>query len=188
MTDRAAATAEAILAAARTAFGESGYDRATIRGIAAAAGVDPALVHHYFGTKADLYARAIALPVSPSEVIATVFTGDRSGLGERLTRFFFGVWERPEGREPFLAMLRGAFGGNERGTAGFRQFVVHGMLAPVAAEVGGDDAPIRVELALAHLVGIAVLRYVVAVEPVATLPVDELVRRLAPHIQRHLAG
>lgn len=188
MTGRAEATAEAILAAARTAFGDLGFDRATIRGIAAGAGVDPALVHHYFGTKADLYARAIALPVSPSQVVAGVFTGEPSGLGERMTRFFFTVWEQPAAREPFLAMLRGAVGGNERATAGFREFVGHGMLGAVASHLEGPDAAVRVELAIAHLVGIALLRYVLEVEPIAGMPVEDLIARMAPRVQDLLAG
>jgi AcrR family transcriptional regulator len=176
-------TREEILVAARTAFGELGFDRATIRAIADAAGVDPALVHHYFGTKADLYAAAIAVPLAPSKLIPELFAGDPSELGKRITAMFFFVWENPESREPLLAMLRGAFGGNEQGTVGFRQFILHGLLGRVMETMTGSDIELRVELAMSQLVGVAVLRYVVRVEPLASADVSGLIDRLAPRIQ-----
>lgn len=176
-------TREEILAAARTAFGRLGYDRATIRRIAQAARVDPALVHHYFHTKEDLYAAAIEIPLAPSIVLPQILAGDRASLGERIARLFFSVWERPEGREPFLAMLRGAFGGYEAGTAGFREFVVRGLVDRLAVEVGGADARARVELAVSQLVGMAILRYVVGVEPLASIDVETIIRLVGPRIQ-----
>jgi AcrR family transcriptional regulator len=178
-----------ILEAARTAFGERGFNATTIRALAADARVDPALVHHYFSTKADLYAAAIELPMSPSTVIPQVFSGDVSGLGRRVTEFFFSVWEAPESRRPLLAMLGGAFGGNERGTAGFREFLVRGLLTRVVAAIGGGRrAEVRVELAMAHLLGIAVLRYVVRVEPLASVEVSRIVDLVAPRVQSYFDG
>jgi AcrR family transcriptional regulator len=176
-------TREAILAAARAAFGELGYDRATIRHIAGQAGVDPALVHHYYATKADLYATAIDIPLAPSAVLPLMLAGDRAEFGERITRMFFSVWESPKAREPLLGMLRGAFGGHDPGTAGFREFVTSGLVGQVAAAVGGPSAELRVELAVSQLVGIAVLRYVVGVEPLASADVDKVVALVAPRIQ-----
>jgi AcrR family transcriptional regulator len=186
MTGRGRSTSDSILSAARTAFGEVGYDRATIRGIAGSAGVDPALVHHYFGTKADLYAAAIELPVSPRRFVPQVLAGDRRDRGERVARAFFTIWEDPKSREPFLAMLRGAVVGNEKGTAAFREFMSHGVLSSAEKELRGRHARLRLELALSHLVGIAVLRYVVGVEPIARMDVDEIVSRVGPVIQGYL--
>jgi AcrR family transcriptional regulator len=179
-------TREEILVAARAAFGELGFDRATIRGIAEAAGVDPALIHHYFGIKADLYAAAIDMPLAPSKLIPELLEGDPADLGFRITTMFFFVWENPESREPLLAMLRGAFGGNEQGTDGFRQFVLHGLLGRVVDVIGGPDVELRVELAMAQLVGTAVLRYVVRADPLAGAGVDRLIRELAPRVQSYL--
>ena len=179
-------TRSQILEAARTAFGERGFDAATIRGIAAVARVDPALVHHYFSTKADLYAAAIELPLAPSTVIPQVFAGDAAGLGRRITEFFFSVWEAPESRRPLLAMLGGAIGGNERGTAGFREFLVSGLLDRAVVAIGrGRDVEVKVELAMAHLLGVAVLRYVVRIEPLANLDVGQVVDLVAPRIQSY---
>jgi AcrR family transcriptional regulator len=179
-------TRSQILEAARTAFGERGFDAATIRGIAAVAGVDPALVHHYFSTKADLYAAAIELPLAPSTVIPAVFAGDIAGLGRRITEFFFSVWEAPESRRPLVAMLGGAIAGNEQGTAGFRQFLERGLLSRAVAVIGnGRATEVRVELAMAHLLGVAVLRYVVRIEPLASLDVCRVVDLVAPRVQSY---
>lgn len=180
-------TRDRILAAARAAFGESGYDRATIRGIAREAGVDPALVHHFFGTKAELYAAAIEIPIGPAAMVGSILDGPRAELGVRIARLFFAVWEDPASREPFVAMLRGALGGNDQGTAGFRKFVTRSLVGRLAPAIGGDDPEVRLELAVSHLVGIAVLRYVVGIPPLSTLPPDELIAHVAPRVQSYLA-
>lgn len=182
-------TSARILEAARVAFGERGYAATTIRGIAAAAGVDPALVLHYFSTKADLYAAAIELPVAPSVMISQVFAGDAAGLGRRVTEFFFSVWESPQSRRPLLGMLGGAIAGNEVGTAGLRGFLERGVVArAVAAMGGGRNTQVRVELAMAHLLGVAVIRYVVKVEPVASLEVGRVIDLVAPRVQSYFDG
>jgi AcrR family transcriptional regulator len=182
-------TAARILEAARVAFGERGYAATTIRGIAAAAAVDPALVLHYFSTKADLYAAAIELPVAPSVVIPQVFSGDAAGLGRRVTEFFFSVWESPQSRRPLLAMLGGAIAGNELGTAGLREFLERGLINRAAAAIGGGrNAEVRVELAMAHLLGVAMVRYVVKVEPLASLDVGRVIDLVAPRVQSYLDG
>lgn len=177
-----------ILAAARASFGERGFDRTTIRGVAGAAGVDPALVHHYFGTKADLYAASIDVPIRPADLMAMVVDGPPGEIGERLARLFFTVWENPASREPFLAMLRGALGGNEQGTAGFREFITQGVLSRLAPAVGGTSPELRLELAVSHLVGIAVVRYVVGVPPLDALDPEEIIELVAPRIQSYFDG
>ena len=179
-------TREEILAAARTAFGEVGYDRATIRQIASAAGVDPALVHHYFGPKSDLYAEAIDIPIRPREVAEAMIGGGVEAAGERITRLFFSIWERPEAREPLLAMMRGALGGSTQGTEAFRQFIEHELLARVVHLIDAPDRELRMTAAAAHLVGVAIARYVVGVEPIAAADPEELVALIAPRIQSYL--
>jgi AcrR family transcriptional regulator len=179
-------TREDILAAARAAFGERGFDRTTIREVARAANVDPALVHHYFGTKADLYASAIQVPIGPGALVSALADGPREQMGERIARLFFTVWENPESREPFLAMLRGALGGNDQGTAGFREFIMHGVLGRLAPALGGNRPELRLQVAVSHLVGIAVLRYVVGVAPLDDLDAEEIIAMVAPRIQSYL--
>lgn len=179
-------TPEQILAAARATFGEVGYDRATIRQIASSAGVDPALVHHYFGPKADLYAAAIDIPISPRELAEAIVSGGVEGAGERVTRLFFSIWERPEAREPLLAMMRGALSGNTQGVDAFRQFIEHELLARVAPLIEAPDRKLRMTAAASHLVGLAVARYVIGVEPIASAAVDDLVALVAPRIQSYL--
>lgn len=179
-------TREEILAAARTAFGEVGYDRATIRQIASAAGVDPALVHHYFGPKADLYAAAIDMPISPRDVADAIVGDGIEEAGERLTRLFFSVWERSEAREPLLAMMRGALGGSTQGVTAFRQFIEHELLARVAPHIDAPDRKLRMTAAASHLVGVAIARYVIGIEPIASADPEDLVMLIAPRVQSYL--
>src|SRR6266566_170590 len=88
-------TREAILAAAREAFAERGYDRVSIRAIATSAGVDPALVHHYFGTKDQLFLATVDAPIDPGEILPKILAGERDELPERLVRTFLSVWDHP---------------------------------------------------------------------------------------------
>src|SRR6266545_3836915 len=100
-------TREAILAAARATFADRGYDRASIRAIATSAGVDPALVHHYFGTKEELFLATVNAPIDPREVIPEILAGSRDEIGERLVRMFVRVWDSPTGTAA-AALLRSA--------------------------------------------------------------------------------
>ena len=176
----------AILDAAREQFGERGYTGASVRGIARAAGVDPALVHHYFGTKEQVFVAAMELPFDPAEQLPQVLAGDPDGTGERLVRLFLSVWEQPGFRIPMLGLLRSALTG-EQGAATLREFVGSALLARVAAAVGQDD-PLRVQAAAAQMVGVVLLRHVVRIEPLASAPVEDVVALIAPVVQRHLVG
>lgn len=178
-------TRQDILAAARAAFAESGYDRATIRAIAADAGVDPALIHHYFGTKEELFAAAIEVPFRVADALPGVFAGPPDEVGERVARLFFSVWESPASREALLGQLRHSLvTGDPPAIAGF---VTQVLLHRVADRLAGDDRELRVEMAAAHLVGVAVLRYVARIEPIASAPVDRLVQLVAPRVQAYLS-
>jgi AcrR family transcriptional regulator len=173
-----------ILAAARAEFGAKGYHQATIRAIAAEAGVDPALVLHYFGSKDDLFAASIDLPLRPTD-IADVLLADGVGwIGRNIATLFFSVWENPETRNPLMAMLRGAFD-NEQGAAMMREFFGSALLGRVAPQIDGPDAELRTSLAVSQLVGVAVLRYVIGFPSLVKVPVEQLIETLAPRIQAY---
>ncbi|MFF3828493.1 TetR family transcriptional regulator [Streptomyces griseus] len=174
-----------ILAAARTEFAESGYDKTSIRGIARAAGVDAALVHHYFGTKDDVFAAAVEVTFEPALVVHTVLGGPPEGLGERLARFFLSVWEDPATRSPLLAILRSALT-HEAAAKVLREFVLRRLLERIAAELDVPDATFRAELAASHMIGIATLRYMIRAEPLASADPEEIVAMVAPALQRYL--
>ncbi|HEY3686721.1 MAG TPA: TetR family transcriptional regulator [Streptosporangiaceae bacterium] len=178
-------TREAILTAARELFGERGYDGATIRAIAGQAGVDPALVHHFFGNKEQVFVAAMAVPFNPAEAIPRVLEGPQEEFGERLVRFFLSVWDAPDSRSAFLGLVRSAMT-NDQAAAMFREFLRQALLGRVAATLG--VSPLRAEAAMSHMIGVVLLRYVLRVEPLATLDEEELVRLIAPSIQRYLAG
>jgi AcrR family transcriptional regulator len=180
-------TRETILDAARAAFAEHGYQGATIRGIGEKASVDPALVHHYFGTKERLFVEALEFPVRPDEVLPVVLTGDRRTVGERLARLAVSILESPSGRRAMLGILRSAMT-NDRAATMLREFVGEALLGRVAASLGLPDARLRASLAASQLIGVAIGRYVIQVEPLASADPEVLVAWLAPTIQRYLTG
>ncbi|MFD5102538.1 TetR/AcrR family transcriptional regulator [Streptomyces albidochromogenes] len=177
---------ERILQAARDEFAERGYDKTSMRGIAKAAGVDAALVHHYFGTKDDVFAAAIEISFEPALVVPAVLgQGGTDGIGERLARYIIGVWENPATRAPLLAIVRSALT-NETAAKVLRTFVLRRLLERVAAELDVPDPTFRAELAASHMVGIAILRYVVKTEPLASADPERIVAMVAPTLQRYL--
>jgi AcrR family transcriptional regulator len=180
-------TKGAILDAARAAFAEQGFHGATIRGIAARAQVDPALVHHYFGSKEDLFGAAIDLPLRPADAAVTVLAGGKDELGERLVRLFFSVWENPESRAGLVAMLRGAFT-TEQGARALREFFESTMLERIAPALDLPDARMRMALIASHMVGVAVLRYVVGFEALRSAPIEEIIGLVAPRVQSYLTA
>ncbi|GAB2958984.1 MULTISPECIES: TetR family transcriptional regulator [Streptomyces] len=184
----APAARDRILAAAREEFSERGYDKTSVRGIAKAAGVDSALVHHYFGTKEQVFEAAITLSFAPAvEAPRAVEDGPLDAVGERLTRFFFGVWENPATRAPLLAIVRSAVN-NDTAAAVFRRIIATQVLRRIAGRLDTPDAELRAELAAAQLVGIAMVRYVIKVEPLASADPEQIIRRVAPVVQAHLTA
>ena len=184
----AADTRDRILTAAREEFAERGYDKTSVRGIAKAADVDSALVHHYFGTKEQIFEAAIEVAFAPAlNAPEAVADGPLEGVGERLTRFIFGVWENPTTRKPLLAIVRSAVN-NETAAAVFRRLVATQLLRRIAAQLDLPDAELRAELAAAQLVGCAMLRYVIKVEPLASADLEQIVARVAPVVQGHLTA
>jgi AcrR family transcriptional regulator len=180
-------TREAILDAARRAFAEHGYQHATIRMVAELAGVDPALVHHYFHFKQDLFVAAVQLPVNPVEQLHAVLAEDPDHAGERMVEVFLSIWDHAADRSPLLAIVRSAVG-DERAAAMLREFITEEVLGPIAQRLGGPDARLRATLIGSQLIGMAMARYIVRVEPLASAPADQLVAAIGPSLQRYLSG
>lgn len=181
-------TREAILAAARAAFAAHGFARTTIRAVARDAGVDPALVHHYFGSKDGLFAAAVELPVNPVEVLAPVAAVPPGERGAAAVRALLGVWDSPGGAGA-LALFRSAVADPER-MAMIREFVVGRALGVLTAGLGLSPAERarRTALAGSQLAGLIVTRYVMRVEPIASAPAEELVAAVGAAVQRYLTG
>ncbi|TDV46230.1 TetR family transcriptional regulator [Actinophytocola oryzae] len=175
-------TREDILAAARDQFAERGYGGATIRGIAAAAGVNPALVHHFFGSKDQVFVAALNLPFNPSVLVDTLLEGPRDRIGERVLRLFLGLWRRQETRAPFLALLRSVSNSPEV-AAQMRTFMETAVLSRIAAAL--ELPTLRLTAAASQMMGLAMVRYVLAAEPMASATDDEVVALVAPVIQRY---
>lgn len=179
---------ERIVTSARAEFAARGFDKASIRGIARAAHVDPALVHHYFGSKEQVFEAAVENAFAPAlsapDAVAAV---ELEQAGERMVRFVFGLWENPATREPLLAIVRSAVN-NETAARIFRGLVARNLVSRVAEAIPGPDPQQRVELAVAQLVGTALLRYVIKIEPLASADPEALIARLSPVVQHHLTG
>lgn len=181
-------TRDRILSAAREEFSERGYEKTSVRGIAKAAGVDSALVHHYFGTKEQVFEAAVEVAFAPAlRSRDTVLDGPLDGIGERLTRMIFGLWENPVTRTPLLAIVRSAVN-NEAAAAVFRRLISGQLLRRIAGQLDVPDPELRAELAAAQIVGVAMMRYVIKIEPVASADPEQIIARLAPVVQGHLTG
>jgi AcrR family transcriptional regulator len=178
-------TREAILAAARRRFAEEGYAATTLRAVAADAGVDPGVVHHFFGSKDGLFQAAVGWPFDPATVVMRFFEPAPEGLGGRIVRVFLGMWDDPLTRAPLMAVLRSAMT-HEASARLLREFVTHELLARVTGHIDRPDADLRGELAASHLIGVAVLRYLVQLEPIASASTETLVTWLTPAIERYL--
>ncbi|MFE9941026.1 TetR/AcrR family transcriptional regulator [Streptomyces hirsutus] len=181
-------TRDRILDAAREEFSERGYDKTSVRGIAKSAGVDSALVHHYFGTKEQVFEAAVEVAFAPVlKGRQAVLDAPLEEVGERMTRMILGLWENPVTRTPLLAIIRSAVN-NETAAGVFRRLVAGQLLRRIAGRLDLPDAELRAELAAAQLVGIAMVRYVIKVEPLASADVEQIVERVAPVVQGHLTG
>jgi len=179
-------TRAAILDAARALFAAGGLTGTSVRAVAARAGVDPALVHHYFGTKDDLFVAALALRVDPREVLAPVVAEGPDGAGERLLRVFLSVWDDPELQLPLRALARSLTdpAGKELMRDGFLTVVI----GPVGAALGIDEPERRMPLVASQVLGLILMRYLLEAEPISTMPAEEVVAVYAPTIQRYLTG
>ena len=178
-------TREAIADAARRLFAERGYDRTTIRAIASAARVDPALVGHYFGSKHELFLAVAELPFDPEIVLPMLLGGDRNEIGARLATFVTTMLEEEGARTHILVIVRAA-ASEPAAAAAVRELLTRRTLGPLAAGLGVIDAELRATLVGSQIVGLVMARYVVGLEPLASLPREELAAAIAPTLQRYL--
>ena len=184
-------TRQAIVEAARVDFAEQGYDGTSLRGIARRAEVDPALVHHYFGGKPQLFAAVMDIPADPAALISAVVSGPRDQVGESLVRTFLAVWDSEAGRQRFQALVRAAVT-HEDATRMLREFLTREVFGRVVRELSNDGEPsheleVRAGLAASQMIGLAMMRYIVEFPAVVDATHDELAALVGPTIQRYLA-
>ncbi len=181
-------TRQAILDAARTTFAASGYDGASIRRIAAAAGVDPALVHHYFGTKDELFMATIEIPIDLPAMLAGIGAAGPDGLGERIVTMILSVWESPAGAG-LAAWLRTALADESKARL-IREFWVGKVAGPFTASLGipEQERSRRAGLLMTQVLGLVVSRYLLFLEPVVTLTPAQLITSVGATLQGYLTG
>ena len=179
-------TRAVILEAARALFATGGMSGTSVRAVAAKAGVDPALVHHYFGTKDDLFVAALQLPVDFREVVGPVVAQGPDGAAERLLRVFLSVWDDPDLQLPLLALARSLTdpSSKELMRDGFLKVVI----GPIGLALGIDQPERRMPIVASQVMGLIFMRYLLQVEPIASMPAEEVVAIYAPTIQRYLTG
>jgi len=174
-----------ILAAARTEFAERGYDGATMRGIARVAGVDPRLMRHYFDGKEALFVAALGLPVHPAQELGSLADVPASQRAEAIVRTYFRVWDAPGRREALVGLLRSAVT-SPLAARMLRQFVTEQVIGRVAALATDDDPELRAGLIASQLVGLALGRYVLGLEPLASADAEDLIPLLVPTVEAYL--
>jgi AcrR family transcriptional regulator len=178
-------TREAIAEAARRCFGEVGYDHAGIRDVAELAGVDPALVMHYYGSKQKLFVSVMALPFEPEEVLPALVRDGNGAIGERFARFIVGVLERPEQRMVMVGMVRAAAAEPDIADL-VRELVSARIVGGIAAGLDVPDAGAHASLVASQVIGLIMARYVIRIDPIASLEPDTLVAALAPVFEHYL--
>ncbi|NYE16703.1 TetR/AcrR family transcriptional regulator [Actinomadura citrea] len=180
-------TRETILAVARRRFLADGYGPVTMRSVAAEAGVDAALISYFFGSKKGLFGAVLGLVANPPEVLAGALPGDPAELPERVLRALVGAWDDPERGAPLLLMVRAAVQDPDL-TRLVRDLLEREVVGRIADHLGGPDATARAGAFGAQLAGLIFVRYILAVEPVASMPPDELTRYLAPGLRAAVHG
>ncbi len=180
-------TRERILTSARELFARNGIGNTSIRAVAGAAGVDSALVHHYFGTKERLFAAAVRVPIDPMDIIGPLREAPIEELGLKLPSMLVPLWDSEIGAA-FIAALRSMLAGSEVNL--FRSFIQDVIAVEVGTRV--DNPPgtgiIRIQFVASQLVGVLMARYILELEPFASLPADQIARTIAPNLQRYLTG
>lgn len=181
-------TRKAIVEAARVAFAERGFDATTIRQVATAAGVDPALVHHYFGTKDELFLAVLELPVDPADLLEQALAGHSDDAGEQLVRAFVTAWDSPVGTAG-AALIRSAVS-NPMAAKLFREFIFSRVAKRVLKhlDVPAQEAELRTTLVASQIAGLAMIRYLLEIEPLASASPETVVAAIGPTIQRYLDG
>jgi AcrR family transcriptional regulator len=180
-------TRERILTSARELFARNGIDKTSIRAVAAAAGVDPALVHHYYGTKTQLFAAAIHIPIDPMQIIGPLQQIPVEEIGYTLPSLLLPLWDSEMGKG-FIATLRSILAGSDPSLV--RSFLQEVITKEVGSRV--DDppgsGPVRVQFVASQLVGVVMARYILELDPFKSLPVEQIAETIAPNLQRYLTG
>ena len=180
-------TRDAILDAARDLFAERGYEGASVRAIASRAGVDAALIRHFFGDKEALFATTMAdRTVIPARMAAAI-AGPPETLGLRITETYLQLWEDEETKPILLGLVRSAMT-SQHGIELLAEVIGGRVRESAPLPLPGDPGAPRFALAASHLFGVAVARNVLRLPVLADLPHDELVAQLAPVIQGYLSG
>jgi AcrR family transcriptional regulator len=176
-----------VLAAAKRRFATEGYEKTTLRAIAQDAHVDPSMVLYLFGSKEELFRESLRLIMDP-DVLVSALTDTDGDIGTRMVRAYLRIWEGAETAGSMRAMLQSATSNSDAHEA-FRDFMQSYVLSAVSEALGGGkDAPLRAMLAASQLVGVAMLRYVMEVPPLASLSGDEIVRLIAPTLTQYLTA
>jgi AcrR family transcriptional regulator len=175
-----------ILQTARALFREHGYGGTTVRAVAAEAGVDPAMVFYFFGTKQGLFGAAVEMSAQVPPAIESIFTDGLDGIGERVVRTLLENLDKSD-RTPLVMLTRSA-PTHDRSEALLREFIDREITGRLAAMLGTPDAAMRASMVNVQILGLAVARYIVRIEPIASATVDELVARFGPVVQHCLAG
>ncbi|WP_033293443.1 TetR/AcrR family transcriptional regulator [Amycolatopsis jejuensis] len=179
-------TRSALVDAARAVFAENGYERATVRSIAARAGVDAAMVNHWFGGKEGLFVQAVLkLPFDPAALVDTLRAGPADELGSRIVRMFLTRWDGAGG-DTFQALIR-SIASHEQAATVLRDFFSQ-FIADLLGDTGVDRQDLRVSLCASQLVGLGITRYVARFRPMVAAEIDTLVGAVAPTLQRYLTG
>lgn len=180
-------TRSEILSAARTLFAAEGFESVSMRRIASAAGVDPSLIHHYFGSKDDLFMASIELPVDPGvEIEAALKGNDIEGAGARLMRAFAAIWDGPH-HDKMIAAVRTML--SKPGiTLGMKHIFQHRIVATIERTLGDqiDHVNLRANFVATQVFGLVVVRYILRLEPLTSMTVDELAETIGPTIDRYL--
>jgi AcrR family transcriptional regulator len=177
---RSEGTRRAILGAARAMFAARGYEQTTIRAVAARAGVDASMVMRYFRSKAGLFTAAVAMDVE----VPDLRSAPVSRRGELIVRYFISRWEEPVRDDELIALLRTAV--TSETVAGQLQGILSQLIIGPIASLGDEHAAERGTLIAAQLLGLALCRYILRFEPLASLSADEVVAAVAPSVQRYL--
>ncbi|MCA1694235.1 MAG: TetR family transcriptional regulator [Actinobacteria bacterium] len=179
-------TRAVLITAAGEVFTERGYDGATVRAIADRAGMDPAMVNHWFGGKDGLFLAALQIPLDPGQILPRLLDGDPEQLGARVVRTFLTVWDASGGGA--MAALIRSVASHPEAAAMMREFVSRVILGRVVGSVAPDRPELRAALTGTQLIGLGMVRYVLRLEPLASADHDTVVAAVAPNLQRYLTG
>jgi AcrR family transcriptional regulator len=168
-------------------FARNGIDNTSIRSIAAAAGVDAALVHHYFGTKQQLFTAAIQIPIDPMMILGPMRETPVDELGLRLPSLLLPLWDSELG-SGIIATMRSLLAGSDVGLIrSFLQEIITAEIGPRVDDPPGSGA-IRIQFVASQLVGVVMARYILELEPFKSLPVEQIAETIGPNLQRYLTG